>query len=78
LRVPEDISVIGCNDTPWAANAALPLTTLSLHPPAIAQAIAAAVEAVLAGKGEGKAVRRQFIRPVLVARASTVAVGSRQ
>ncbi len=78
LRVPEDISVIGCNDTPWAANAALPLTTLSLDPPAIAQAIAAAVEAVLAGKGEGKAVRRQFIRPVLVARASTVRVGGGQ
>lgn len=75
LRVPEDISVIGCNDTPWAANAALPLTTLSLDPPAIGRAIAVAVEAVFAGKAEKKGVRRQFIRPVLVPRASTVAVG---
>ena len=78
LRVPEDISLVGSNDTPWAMNAAMPLTTLSLDPPAIAQAIATAANAVFAGKAEKKGIRRQFIRPVLVARASTVAVGSGQ
>ena len=78
LRVPEDISLVGANDTPWAMNAAMPLTTLSLDPPAIAQAIATAVNAVFAGKAEKKGVRRQFVRPVLVARASTVKVGGGQ
>jgi DNA-binding LacI/PurR family transcriptional regulator len=78
LRVPQDISLVGSNDTPWAMNAAMPLTTLSLDPPAIAQAIAAAANAVFAGKAEQKGVRRQFIRPVLVARASTVRVGEGQ
>jgi DNA-binding transcriptional regulator YhcF (GntR family) len=74
LRVPQDISLVGSNDTPWAMNAAMPLTTLSLDPPAIARAIVAAVNAVFVGKAEKKGLCRQFIRPVLVARASTVAV----
>lgn len=72
LRVPQDISVLGTNDTPWASGGALPLTTLSLNPAAIADAIADAVERAFGRGTESPGGGRLFIPPVLVPRASTV------
>lgn len=43
LRVPEEVSVIGCSDSPLAALADPPLTTINLHVEGIAEA---AVEAL--------------------------------
>jgi len=43
LRVPEDVSVIGCSDSPLAALADPPLTTINLHVDRIAEAAAEAL-----------------------------------
>ncbi len=71
LRVPQDISVLGTNDTPWSTMGTLPLTTLSLDPPRIAEAMAANVEAVCLGERRPAGDGRQFITPILIPRAST-------
>ena len=44
VGVPEDVSVIGGNDTPWSWVCRPPLTTVSLNPDGIAEAILAALE----------------------------------
>jgi len=43
LRIPEDVSVIGCSDSPLAALADPPLTTINLYVERIAEAAAAAL-----------------------------------
>ncbi len=73
LNVPADLSVMGCNDTPWATSGALPLTTLSLDPPQVAATLAAAAETILRHPDEATASRVVHVRPYLVPRASTAA-----
>jgi DNA-binding transcriptional regulator YhcF (GntR family) len=83
MRIPDDVSVVGSNDTPWATGGALPLTTISLNPEGIAQAIADAVLGHLArpvsdspsdSAETGHGCRKSFVRPTLVVRNSTVPV----
>ncbi len=72
VRVPQDISVVGAHDTPWAMNGTLSLTTLSLDPPAVATHIADFVEKVFsAPEVVASASSRFYVRPSLVVREST-------
>ncbi|MFW6058921.1 MAG: substrate-binding domain-containing protein [Phycisphaeraceae bacterium] len=70
VRVPEDFSVVGRNDTPWSAQCAAPLTTVSLNPPAIARAVTEAVQSLTAN---GKTTRGDttLVKPELIVRQST-------
>jgi DNA-binding LacI/PurR family transcriptional regulator len=66
LRVPEDVSVVGRNDTPWSLQAVPPLTSVSLNPDGVAAAVARVLTA--------PAADRQpviLIEPKLMVRGST-------
>ena len=66
LRVPDDVSVVGRNDTPWSLQAVPPLTSVSLNP----DGVAAAVVRVLTAPAGGH--QRVFpIEPKLMVRGST-------
>ncbi|MFW6038930.1 MAG: substrate-binding domain-containing protein [bacterium] len=69
-RVPEACSVVGRNDTPWSAQCAAPLTTVSLNPPAIVQAVTDAIQSLTTN---GKATRggTTLVKPKLIMREST-------
>lgn len=71
LRVPEDVSLIGRNDTPWAADSRPPLTTVSMNPEGVADAIVEVLglERRAAKPGRGRIIRK--VRPRLVVRGST-------
>ncbi len=83
LRVPEDISIVGSNDTPWATGGALPLTTISINPSGIAQSLADAVlkrltpaemDSYSSDVENGRDNMKCFVRPSLIVRNSTVAI----
>jgi DNA-binding LacI/PurR family transcriptional regulator len=68
LRVPDDVSVTGYDDSPLARLATIELTTVSQDPPALA----AAVVAVLQARMEGESAHPDVaVTPRLVVRAST-------
>jgi DNA-binding transcriptional regulator YhcF (GntR family) len=69
LRVPEDVAVVGHNDTPWATSGAFALTTLSLNPVAVAEALVQGVRAQLAV--DRPTATQHYSRPRLVVRGST-------
>lgn len=69
LRVPEDVSVVGCSDSPLAAMADPPLTTINLYVERIA---AAAAEAIARRLQEPEAPPAHVLIPArLVVRGST-------
>src|SRR5437870_4717084 len=75
LRVPEDISVVGFDDTPGAAFSNPPLTTVRQPLVRMGQIAAQTVVDLIEGRGEF--VPEIAIEPELVARQSTGPVSSR-
>src|SRR5207237_34420 len=75
LRVPEDISVVGFDDTPGAAFSNPPLTTV--RQPLVRMGHIAAQTVVDLIEGRGEFVPEIAIEPELVARQSTGPVSSR-
>ncbi len=75
LRVPEDISVVGFDDTPGAAFANPPLTTVRQPLLRMGQIAAQTVVDLIEGRGEY--VTEIAIEPELVVRASTGPVSAR-
>ena len=75
LRVPEDISVVGFDDTPGAAFSNPPLTTV--RQPLVRMGQIAAQTVVDLIEGRGQFVPEIAIEPELVARQSTGPVSSR-
>ena len=72
LRVPEDVSVVGYDDSPLIAFTDPPLTTVRQAVPAMG---AAAVRALLDEINGTPAPRAEYVfRPELVVRGSTAAV----
>lgn len=72
IRVPEDVSVIGRHDTPWSRECEPPLTTVSLNPDAIADAVLK-----LLAQGEDDSAGTQvLVPPLLIERASTAPVSA--
>jgi DNA-binding LacI/PurR family transcriptional regulator len=70
LRVPDDISVVGYDDSPWDPLLDPPLTTIAT--PAHALGIAAAERLIAAIEGEGRADGSELrLAPELVVRHST-------
>ena len=76
LRVPDDISVVGFDDTPGAAFANPPLTTVRQPLLRMGQIAAQTVVDLIEGRGEY--VPEIAIEPELVVRASTGPASSRQ
>ena len=76
LRVPEDISVVGFDDTPGAAFANPPLTTV--RQPLLRMGQIAAQTLVDLIEGRGEYLPEIPIEPELIIRASTGPVSSRQ
>ena len=69
-RVPQDVSLIGRHDTPWARDCRPPLTTVSYNAVGVAEAIAEALK--LAEKSDGPAYARiTKVAPHLEVRGST-------
>lgn len=72
LRVPEDVSIVGFDDSPLMAFTDPPLTTLRQPVPAMAEA---AVQALLAELSGGRTSRREILfESDLIVRGSTAAV----
>lgn len=74
IRVPRDVAIIGCDDIPGAAEAAVPLTTVRLPTEKAAQDLWSLLEPRL--KGEIPAVeaalpKRVVVAPELIIRQST-------
>ena len=69
LRVPQDISILGRNDTPWCTALTPNLTSLSINPEGVAEAIVNILEGKLP-KSRGKFCTLT-ITPKLVIRDST-------
>lgn len=72
LRVPEDVGVVGYNDTPLAASLPVPLTTVRSPMVQIGRAAFTLLTEVLAGN----VPQSIALKPELVARDSTVRVGA--
>ncbi|MFW6038932.1 MAG: substrate-binding domain-containing protein [bacterium] len=70
IHVPEDFSVIGRNDTPWTGQCLSPLTTVSLNPPGVVQAVTDAIQS-LANNGQHTRGSTTLVKPELVVRGST-------
>lgn len=70
LRVPQDVSVTGYDDSPLARLATVELTTVSQDPAALAAAVVEVLTARLAGEPRDEDV---VVSPRLVERASTAA-----
>ena len=68
--VPEDVSVVGYDDSPLARLATIDLTSVSQEPEALADATVAVVATLLEG-GPGERVADIVIPPRLVVRTST-------
>jgi LacI family repressor for deo operon, udp, cdd, tsx, nupC, and nupG len=69
LNVPKDVSIIGRNDTPWALDCHPPLTTLSLNPEGVANAI---VDALAGQRKDPQLINKGVrIQPKLIVREST-------
>ena len=69
LRIPDDVSLVARNDTPWAHAAVPALTTVSLNPKGIGVAVADAVGDALAGRAPDHGP--YVVQPHLVVRDST-------
>lgn len=71
LRVPEDVSLIGRNDTPWAVDSVPMLTSVSLNPQATADALVASLERMASHSPPIAFESVTKIDPILVVREST-------
>ena len=69
VRVPEEVSIIGRNDTPWCVQGPLPLTSLSINPAGVADAIAQVIERTRLA--DGCVPGTTLVPPNLVPRGST-------
>jgi DNA-binding LacI/PurR family transcriptional regulator len=70
LRVPGgDLSIVGRNDTPWATQGPLPLTSVSLNPAGVASAVTEIVERTR--EARGCVPGTTLVKPHLVVRDST-------
>jgi DNA-binding LacI/PurR family transcriptional regulator len=68
IRVPDECSLIGRNDTPWSREGRMALTTLSLNP----AGVAASVVATLQASEAGTPMRTQYaVAPQLIVRGSS-------
>ncbi len=70
LRVPEDISVVGCDDISAAAHTNPPLTTIDQPKYRIGQAAVQIIQRSLQGKEISNSLRRSFLPCSLVVRKS--------
>ena len=77
VRVPEDVSVVGYDDSPMARLGTIDLTSVSQEPNALADATVAVVATLLDGS-EGQLMADVVITPRLVVRSSTAAPPGRQ
>lgn len=68
VRVPEDVSLIGYDDSPLAALATMDLTSVSQDPAALAESVVEALLAVVVGAGW---IPDTVVDPRLVVRSST-------
>lgn len=68
LSIPEDISIVGRNNTPWCNETTPALTSTSWNPPMVAQAIVDTATALLKGRADVPVVTR--IKPELMVRES--------
>jgi DNA-binding LacI/PurR family transcriptional regulator len=68
LRVPQDISLVGRNDTPWCQRTTPTLTSTSWNPPLLAATVEEVVNALLAGQA---VPRLRWVQPILQVRDST-------
>ncbi len=78
MRIPEDVSVVGMFDAPWATKSLLQLTTLSIDPSAIAEEVARAVGDIVNPADtvrQLKSASVRYVRPKLVSRHSTAKCG---
>ncbi|MFW6039099.1 MAG: substrate-binding domain-containing protein [bacterium] len=73
IRVPEDLSIVGRWDTPWAQTAPTPLTTVSFDPDATGRALADVLVQLV--RGQAPAARMHPVAPQLIARHSTAPLG---
>lgn len=64
FRIPDDLYLVGRNNTPWAAEAHPALSSLSINPSGIAAAVTAALEDAL----DGLPTRVYPVAPILVRR----------
>jgi DNA-binding LacI/PurR family transcriptional regulator len=73
LRVPDDVTLIGRHDTPWAVQCRPQLTSVSINPTAIATAIVNEVKRVTAERGKPVETRDCVTRidPILIIRDSS-------
>jgi len=76
LRVPEDVSVVGVDDSPLIAFTDPPLTTV--RQPVSAMAVAAVKALIDEINGHGAPHSEYLFRPELIVRGSTAAAPSRQ
>lgn len=67
IRVPEDIQLVGRHDTPWSREMRPKITTVSLNPEGMTQAVVTAVKNELAGQPP----QVYQVAPYLVPREST-------
>ncbi|MFP4027778.1 MAG: substrate-binding domain-containing protein [Candidatus Brocadiia bacterium] len=72
ISVPEEVSVIGMNNTSLAEGHGISLTSVSLNPKAVAESMAEGLRTAHRGEGEF-AEDGIYVKPELVARGSTVA-----
>jgi len=68
MRIPEDISIVGFDDIPWAQYADPPLTTVHLQAQELARRACLVLMDLL--KGNEPEIRRQIIDTQLVVRKS--------
>jgi LacI family transcriptional regulator len=70
VRVPEDVAVVGVDNTPEAAVVRPGLTTMDVHPTEVGEAL---VDALLSRRDSGRrhAPLRRMVTPSLVRRGST-------
>ncbi len=76
LRVPDDVTLIGRHDTPWATQCRPQLTSVSINPTAIAAAIVAEVKRVTSERDAGRPISEgrdcvTRIDPILIIRDSS-------
>jgi len=75
LSVPDELSIVGCNDVPLAAQLEPPLTTLRIDFAAAGRKAAQMLLGQIYGHGP---VRQTYIQPELIVRGSTAPPPSRQ
>ncbi|MFW6039398.1 MAG: substrate-binding domain-containing protein [bacterium] len=74
IRVPDDVSIVGRWDTPWAQTAPTPLTSVSIDPDTTARTLAHVLARLM--RNQPPESRTQRVFPKVIARHSTAPPGS--